>query len=247
MIDLSLLLLALIASPDAKQAALAEAKRHVPEGQERFKAGDYEEALASFRQAEKALEAADVQAPPTLDRILGRCYDQLGQVVPALRHFKRFLNNAETDDPELADAVRRAEQAVDRLEGHLERTTMSFDVLPDGTEVRLGSRTLGVTPLAPMKVAPGPQQITLWKEGYEPHSVDVQVVAGTSAPIVVRMAKTVEKPSASVRDSSMSWWWVGGVALGAAALTTGLVIALGADDEASGPTTPVSIPFRSTP
>ena len=88
----ALLLLAAVSAPASggRQAALAEAKRHVPRGQELFRAGDYEAALASFRKAERALEDAEVAVPPSLDRILGRCYDQLGQVVPALGHFKRF-------------------------------------------------------------------------------------------------------------------------------------------------------------
>ncbi len=230
---------------EEQREALRAAKEHVPEGQAMFKDGEYEAALKHFREAERILEEAELDIPPSLERILGRCYDQLGQVVPALRYLNRFLTAADSDDPETADAVRRAEQAVARLQGQLTRTKLSFDVQPAGTQVRIGARSLGETPLEPVQVSPGPQQVTLWKDGFEPHSVDVQVVAGTTVPIVVRLAKA-PLVAASEDDDGISWWVVGGAA--AAAVTVAAVtVVLLSDDEAAATTTPTPapIPFRT--
>ena len=250
----SLLLMALAVTPAAaadrtaeQEQALTDAKELVPEGQALFIRGDYAEALEQFRAAEQILEGAELETPPSLDRILGRCYDQLGQVVPALRYLKRFIARAQADDPETAEALRRAEQAVDRLQAQLDRTTLSFDVEPDGAEVRIGPQALGRTPLEPVQVAPGPAQVTLFKDGYEPQSVDVQVVAGMSVPIVVRLAPIAATPPRA-EASGISWWLVGGAA--ATAVTVAAVtVAVLAGDDSSGATTPAPapIPFRSVP
>ena len=207
-------------------AAHAEAAPLANDGVKAFKAHDYEQALEKLRAAEAVYERAEMEIPITLLHALGRSYDQLGQIVAALRYHKQFLGRVDRADERLADAVKRADQAVERLETQLARTMLTFEIEPDGAEVRVDRRAVGKAPLDPVQVNPGPHQVTLWAEGHEPASVNVEVAAGASVPVVVKLVPEAKEPEVIVvaaEDSTMTWWLIGG---GVAAVAAGGTVAV---------------------
>ena len=220
-----LLLVVVAASAPARAEGPADvARRHAEEGVRLFKQDEYGPAVEHLLEAEKALVQADLEVPPLIFAAIARCYDQLGQIVPAMGYYTRFLSVANRNDRALAETVQRAVQSKKRPQSQLDNTALRFEVTPDGAEVRLDRRTVGRTPLDVLKVNPGPHQVTFWAEGYEPNSVDVDVAAGATVPVVValvRKRKAAPKPAPApppktpTAGPSRWMWWAGG---GAAAL-----------------------------
>jgi len=211
-----------------EDAIHAEARTHATEGQRLFEAKDYEAAVGELRAAEAVYDQAEMEVPVTLVRLLARSYDQLVQPVPALAYYKRFLARADGfparadgSDPRLKEAVQRAKRDAARLQELVDQTVLTFEVEPDGTEVRLGRRVLGTTPLDPVKVSPGPHQVTLQKEGYRPYALVAEVRPGGAFPVMVmlvreppppeRVVVVVERPGflsrglSGLRDSGQAW------------------------------------------
>lgn len=214
-------------------AVHAEAAPLAKEGVKLFKGHDYEQALEKLRAAEAVYERAEMEVPITLLHALGRSYDQMGQIVAALRYHKKFLGRVDRADERLADATKRAEQAVERLETQLARTMLTFEIEPDGAEVRVDRRAVGKAPLDPVQVNPGPHQVTLWAEGHEPASVNVEVAAGASVPVVLKLVPEAKEPEVIVvaaEDSPMTWWLLGGGVAAAAVAGTIALLLLSEDD-----------------
>ena len=175
------------ADPADPSAAMERARGPVAEGLELFRDGSYSDALKRFRDAERILQLAELPMPATLDRILARCHDQLGEIIPALRHYQRFLANADPDDPGLRVSIARAEQAVVRLENQLARTAIRFDVRPAGVEIRIDGKHAGATPLPPMRVAARQHLVTLTKPGHHTQEVEIDVAAGAVVPVIAHL------------------------------------------------------------
>ncbi len=183
------------AAGEEADKTLAVVQRYVDLGEELFRAGQYADAVESFAKAEGILVEAEVDVPPPLYRQMARCYDQLGQTVSALSHYKRFQALVDAEDKRVSRALKEARDAVTRLQGVLDRTALEFKVEPDGAEVRVDNRVVGRTPLDPLKVSPGPHQVTLWAEGLEPMSLEMNVAAGATVPVVAKLVPA--RPAAS--------------------------------------------------
>jgi len=221
----SLPLPARAAGPAASARSLARDK--TTEGDDLLRAGRYADAGRRFLAAEEALLTAEVEVPPDLYRLLARCYDLQGQPAAAMRYYARYLGLVDASSKDAREHVKLAREALVRLRARLEQTSLRFDVSPDGTEVRVDRRVIGTTPLDPLTVTPGPHQVTLWAEGHQPASLDLEVAAGTSVPVVVTLVP--EAPpgpgtaAAEPQESSGGalLWWVGA---GAAVLAAGTVV-----------------------
>jgi tetratricopeptide (TPR) repeat protein len=207
----------------AARSAKARADSAKSDGVAALADKDYEEALSSFRRAEDILdEAGAVDAE--VHWHLARTYDQFAQVVPALRYFKKYLGGATARNRTGRVRMADAERAIERLQLQLDRTSLSLDVEPDGVEVRVDRRDVGVTPLEPVNVSPGAHQVTFWKEGFDPLSVDVEANAGGTTPLVARLSPTVAEvvtppPKDEAVPGRLAIWagfGVGGVALAGA-------------------------------
>lgn len=204
----------------AAEAAFDAAAPWVQEGQALFKAKDYEGALAKFRQAEATLEEAEV-TEATLYFAIGRAYDQLGQIVAAGRYFRRFVGQANRKVRGVSKMLRRADQAIARIDAQLDRTQLTFEIEPPGAEVRVDRRELGEAPIDDLKVTPGPHQITVWAEGYEGADVSVDVRPGAEVPVVVSLAPLRQASDDGPSDAALGWM-IGGVS----ALVVSGVVAL---------------------
>ena len=153
-----------------------------------------------------------------------------------MRYYAKYLGLVDAGRPGAASAVRQARDALTRLRSRLDQTALRFEVSPEETEVRLDRRELGRAPAEPVAVSPGPHQVTLWAEGYEPQSLDVEVAAGTTVPVVATLVRPPPpapvQPAAGPETSadSTAWWLAGGAALLAAG-TAAAVLLLAAEPE----------------
>ncbi len=212
------------ARADDDPPPLEQAQEHIDEGEALFRAGRHAAAARRLLAAEEVLLDAEEEVPPALYWSLARCYDQQGQLEAAMRYYAKFLGLVDASATELKRSVARARDAIERLRARLEQTSLQFEVEPDGAEVRMDRRVLGTTPLDPVQVTPGPHQVTVWAEGYEPASVDLEVAAGTTVPVVLRLVPEEEPappPAETGSGTSALLWWVGG---GVAVLAAGAVV-----------------------
>jgi hypothetical protein len=196
----------------------------VKQGQQSFRAGDYEAAVKSFRGAESVLDSGRLVVPPVLYRSMARCYDQMGQIVAARALYKRFLSGADPGSRALKKAIKQAKEADERLSRVLEGTRLTFDVSPDGTEVHIDRRDMGVTPLEPVRVSPGPHAVTLWAEGHEPVTITVDVAPGATIPIIMSLLPSSTKEAKDSASSEST----AGRAPALAAIGVGVALLLGA-------------------
>ena len=209
------------ASAEATNDVLTEARAVVQRGQARFKANDYDGAVKLFRKAENMLDEAEL-TEPTLYFVLGRSYDQLGQIMAAGGYFRKFTAQADRGAPGAETMLKRADQALARIAAQIERTSLTFEIEPDGAEVRVDRREVGKSPVEPLRVTPGPHQITVWAEGYEGSDVSVEVQPGSEVPVVVRLVPIYKEPEpvVVVQSDNTTWWLIGG---GAAVVVAGLM------------------------
>jgi len=216
------------AEPAADPADVA--REHAQKGVALYRQDNYGDAVGHLVAAEKVLVVANLEVPALIYAAMARCYDQLGQATAAMRYYTRFLSVVDAADESLAETVRRAHQAKKRLQTLLDNTALRFEVDPDGAEVRIDRRSAGVTPLDPVKVPPGPHQVTFWARGYEPNSVDVDVAAGATVPVVVTLTRkqkpvqptpAPQPPPPPPPPAGVSWvWWAGGGAAAVAVVAT---------------------------
>ncbi|MBM4321849.1 MAG: PEGA domain-containing protein [Deltaproteobacteria bacterium] len=148
------------ATQEAQDRAKGVAQQYIKLGEDLFRQRNHAEAVESFLRAESTLEKAELDVPVVLYRSIARCYDQLGQILAALANYKKFLALSQPTSDQLVRAIREAKDAEARLQRLLDRTSIQLEVKPDGAEVRIDQQVVGRTPLKPLKVAPGPHQVT---------------------------------------------------------------------------------------
>lgn len=209
--------------------ATAIAQEYIKMGEKLFRLKSYGDAVASFLKASTTLEKDEIDVPPVLYRSIARCYDQMGQIIAALRNYKKFVALVDESNPKYVRAIRDANEATERLQSLLDRTAIQFEVQPDGVQVRIDQRVVGLTPLPLQKVRPGPHQITFHKDGYEPQSTDVSVAPGGTAPVLVNLKQhsaAIEEKEAPVGGLTHPFIVAGLAATGAAAGVAALIYAL---------------------
>jgi len=223
----------------ARKKAMATAQRYVQVGEDQFRLGDFGDAVVSFDRAIEALEAAGLEVPPLLHRSLARAHDHEGQVVTAIDYYRRFLDGTEEDARRLAKARKEAGNAIRRLEGLLDRTALKVEVRPEGAAVEIDGAEAGRTPLALVKVKPGRHRVTLSAVGHVPVTLEVEVAAGATAPVLVVLEPAAQPalppppeppepepappPPPPDEEPGLPW---GGIGLGALAAGLGVGAAL---------------------
>lgn len=102
------LLMAPLTVRPAQAGDLEDARSHFQRGKERFRAGDYQGAIAEFAAADRAVPS------PLNDYNIALCYDRLGDRAEALRRYRAYLEEA----PGAANRA-EVESVIRRLEGEL--------------------------------------------------------------------------------------------------------------------------------
>ncbi len=184
---------------ERKKASKADKKRrkkvvkvvqkYVELGESLFHAGDHAEAARMFRKAEQALADAGMDVPAGLYRSVARCHDQAGDVTKALAAYGRFLEAVDSSQPKMTRRIKEANDAVQRLERTLKRTSFKFTVKPASARLIVDGQEIGDVPDAALPVSPGMHTVALSAEGHEPMTLELEVGPGASVPVVATLAR----------------------------------------------------------
>lgn len=218
---------ALAQNPDSRTAARAL----LQEGAQRYDQGDYEGALAKFKQAHQRFQS------PKIFFNLGQALRGLSRNVEAIEAFERFLAEAKDASPAFQEQAR---SQVTELTGKLARIAVGCN--RPRAVVTIDDAQKGTTPLEkPVFVEPGSHRLTIVWEG-ETKSVPFAAAAGQVVPLVIDFeerkpapipmaapAKSEPQvlPSTETRQPNLdtrfsrraTWYWIAGGALVAGAAT----------------------------
>jgi tetratricopeptide (TPR) repeat protein len=149
----------------AQEVERDAARQRYAEGQELFRAGDYEAALEAFRAAYQA-------APhPIPVKSQAECHERLGNLAEAVALFERYLEFR----PDAADA-QAIRARIDSLRGQL--GALRVTSYPGGARVHVDGQLLrSATPLE-VNVIPGPHTIRIELPGYRVTTQELTTVAG---------------------------------------------------------------------
>lgn len=195
--------------------ALSEAERKkldslVQNGLEAYDRRDFEKSLAKFQRALEILEHSDFVYRIAL------AYERLGELEPALEHYRRFLEMApESDDrPEIERTI---EQLEEKIAG--QRPTVEIRTHPPGAAVRVENRdaALGTTPLE-TTLPPGEHTLIVSKSGYETIERHITLERGEAAALEYDL--TADAPiGGSSRAGPLTMLGGGGIAAVASGLS----------------------------
>jgi len=229
-------LLAQAAPPAPAAQDKAKAQALLSEGTTLYDKGDYLGALEKFNTAYAAFPSAKIWFN------IGQTNRDLGRPVDALDALQKFLDGAPDASPEdRADA----QSSVAELQKRLGQLTIVCDMA--GAIIRIDGKALGPAPLAkPVWSAPGMHQVTATQKGVAPAVEDVEVSAGASTTVVLRIgqpavsvvpppvaatAPPVEIVTAPPPAGTSQGWWLGRkwtwVAAGATVVLAGAAAGVG--------------------
>ncbi len=232
-------------APVATPADLAAAKKHYSEGESKYKAGDFEGALAAFTLAN------DVKATPQAERYIGLCEDALGHYAVAADWYEKFLAHVPEKMALAAEELKKREVDIKAMPGKVH-----VDSTPPGASVTVdGKPAVGSTPMD-IDLPPGSHQIVLSAPGRLSleKQVDVTFAAAETvtaaldpvppppvpAPAVVAPASPpVPPPPPPEAGSPVPAYITGGIAIAAAGVGTvfGIIALNDKSDFDKNPTT----------
>ena len=172
------LTVALVVAAAPSQAGPPNIQGLIDEGTSQFRAGSYQQALDSYLRAYGATKDDGLQV------LIGRCHEELGQLTDAVEAYERFLGS--NAPPE---AKAKAEGAMRLLRRRLSKGKLVVQVDPFGASVEVDGKAVGVAPLAPLEVAPGPHQVVARAEGRVEARGAADVPGGGEATVVLRLAE----------------------------------------------------------
>ncbi len=212
-------------APGAAADAREGARRLLVEGAALYEQGEFAAALRKFEAAHAAFPSAKIFFN------FGQAYRGLARHVDAIEAFDRFLAEAPEADEELRAAARRYLAELEPTVGALEVSAGT-----PGAELFVDGRRVGTLPLRrPVRLAPGPHQLSLEKAGHLPRATRVEVapgsrvrVAGALTPVgraapspAAGRALAAAGPAADAGAPLHRRWWVwtlvGAVAAGSVA------------------------------
>ncbi len=145
---------------------LAQAKKFFDAGLELSRQGLFQEALASFLEANRIVPRESIQ------NNLARTYRQLNDMANAYDAYETLL--ALYGDRMKPDLKKEAEQAIQELEALT--GVISVGVSEPGAKVAVDGKDAGLTPLGkPLRVNAGSHQISITKAGFDPLAQTVEV------------------------------------------------------------------------
>jgi hypothetical protein len=177
------------AKPDKKTRD--QARKAYTDGEKSFNKGDYEKALANFKQAHGLIPT------PHAEYWVAASHDKLNQSNEAIAAYEQFLANpdaAKVGEEKLTQAKTRLESLKASLMGEVNLVTT-----PPGATVNVDGEPQGrVTPLS-LKLPPGAHKVAFTLPGYETKEVEVNVVTGEKSEQKVELAaEQAEVPPAPV-------------------------------------------------
>jgi len=152
------------AAPTTAAAGKVDAKKAYADGEKKFKANDYANALVDF------LAADSVKQTPQAARYIGLCHDNLGHLQDAVAAYERFLADV---PPKLADQgeeIKKRVAAIKAIPGkvHVETT-------PAGATVALDGKVLSAVTPTDLEAPPGRHTIKLSADNRVTQEKDIDV------------------------------------------------------------------------
>jgi len=198
-------------APAADDPRMEEAQRRFREATELFERGDFESALAEFRQIYELMEGHPNQSFVLFN--MGLTQEELFRYDEALATYRRFLEEAPRPAPR-EDEVRAAmERLIPRL------ATVNITTNVPAAEVWVDERRVGTAP-GSVSVTGGRHVIELRAQGYNPARTDLQAAARTEVPLRLELDRSFSGVSPA--------FFVTGAALTVGALGVGLGFAAAA-------------------
>ncbi|HEU4407150.1 MAG TPA: TonB-dependent receptor [Polyangiaceae bacterium] len=172
----ALLALAAPAGPARASDAADEADLQFQLGTERYRAGDFRNALQHFLASNRLVPNRNV----TFN--IARTYEQLRQYPDAFRYY--VLARDGEGDP---DAKRRVDESLARLAPNV--AVLRVQTEPPGATVYLDRKDLGARATTPrlLGVPPGRYRVLVEKEGYEPAEAAVDAALGQERDVSLRL------------------------------------------------------------
>jgi hypothetical protein len=174
---------------------MKEARRHFSVGNDLYKDGRFEEALAEFDVAYRLSGRA------TALLNVGDCQRQLDEHAAAYDTYQAILTR---HGAQLSAADRTAVQrAIEYLDGHTGLLAVTTNV--DGAEILADGRVVGRAPLAaPLRLDIGSHTVTVRKEGFVPHAPPavVEILSKQLARVDATLVAEVVTGHLSVREQS---------------------------------------------
>jgi tetratricopeptide (TPR) repeat protein len=208
----------------------------VEEGKQAYKAEKYETALQKFKKAYELKPSPSILVP------MGRSAENLGRTEEALGYFRKFVE-ANPDKP----AAEKVRERIARLEASL-KAKVTVSTIPSGARVRLdgkNGRLIGTAPVT-HELDAGTHTFYVNKDGYRETTREVTVDAKEEREVTVGLveipSETTSEPQATpepdpestptrtsaaagpVDTQAMKGWAYGSIGIGAAALTTGVIL-----------------------
>lgn len=170
------------AQPDPR---VKEVTRLMNEGEALKKAKRFEEALAKYR------AAYDLLPSPALFFNFGTISRELGRLAEAANYLQRFLDEANLENPKLAQHARAARRQLPRIKKKLAYITVVSNVSGDAT-VFIDGKDYGTPPVRNVPVDPGEHEIVVEKPGFVR---DVRLIETTYGERINIQATLLTKPS----------------------------------------------------
>jgi tetratricopeptide (TPR) repeat protein len=202
------------------------AKAHFNTGEAYYQHGRFVDAAHEFE------EAYRLSAKAPLLYNVGKSYDGASDFARALDAYKRFLDAAGPDNPDVDFSAQR----VERLQKLVGRVTLAGAV--PGSAVALDGQPLGKTPLpGALVLNPGRHALELSHDGYARFRTSVDVPVGGDTTVTARQLEDVKvvrvgAPAAAEKPLYKRWWlWtaVGGAVV-VAGVITAVVLTSGSDN-----------------
>lgn len=191
-------------------AASDQARALFVEGQRLYTEGEYDQAVAKWR------EAYALHPAPALHYNLAQAYGRLGDLQNELESLRAYVAGVGADEPNAVLARAR----ITALENRLLRTGLSFTGLAADAELRIDGEVVPVPAEGELvSRPPGSHDIAVRRRGHLPFESRVEVLQGRTLAVAV-----TQEPLAEVRKPVVGYVLMaaGGAAIGTA-LATGLI------------------------
>jgi len=211
--------------PETSDATTPEEERLYDQGASAARAGRWGEARDRFR------EAFSIHSRPRIAALLGRAELEMGEYRSAAEHLARYLREEKgiaTEDEKRAKEL--FERALSKV------ATVSLQIEPAGTRVRLDGIEVGAAPLGgPIYVEPGTRGFEAIGASGARSRVSIEAAAGKSYELGLSLlGEAKEGPRGVKTDSSFRWGVASlGFVLSLAGVGAGVGLALVAADRSS--------------
>lgn len=172
----------LVATTPAFAQGTSEAGKHFQRGVALFNEADYAGALVEFKKAN------ELAPNPAVLFNIGQTQYQLRSYAAALTTFERFLAEA----PPSAEHRSEAQSSLETLKSRVGKVDIAAT---EGSEIAIDDESVGTAPLAPVVVSVGKRRITATKDGRTSAPKFVEVSAGETAKVDLKVASESATPT----------------------------------------------------